>query len=84
MNEQLQEALQRISDWCEAYPTSVFMPLSKDEETTCVKAMEAAVSNGSSRMHATWARHLLEGIGEIARTALDSNLDPKGREPEDV
>lgn len=69
-NEKLLEALQSIRQWCEAYPITVFTPLSKEQ------LGEAAIVLGEHNiaidaLHAEWARHLLDGIGKIAREALD-------------
>lgn len=66
-------AVDRIGDWAAAYPEDVFAPLSDDEVRAVAAAMEAAVSNGSSRMHASWARHIFKGASryvEEARAAL--------------
>ena len=64
------QALTEIRQWCEAYPTTVFTPLSREQ------LGEAAIVLGEinidiGALHAEWARHLLDGIGKIAREALD-------------
>lgn len=74
--KRLREALDKIIDWAGAYPEDVFRPLSDAEEKTGVEALHAAVSNGSDRMHASWARYLLRGHAEVARAALAPEAKP--------
>jgi hypothetical protein len=61
----LKDALSGIADWAGAYPEDVFPPL--DIEEARQRLSDDALF---SRLHASWARHLTAGIGNIARTAL--------------
>ena len=63
-------ALEEIAHWCEAYPTQVFRPLSQSDINRAGAVLEKA-GLSISRLHAQWARHLLDGIGRIAHQALD-------------
>jgi len=67
--EELTEALQRIAQWCEAYPTEVFHEPSPEE---CQRAHKLLTNNGMTldAFSASMARHCLHGIGNIARGAL--------------
>lgn len=82
MNEQdriddLEEALQRIVQWSEAYPTDIFHAPSPEE---CQRAHKLLTANGMTldAFSASMGRHCLKGIGDIARGALR----PVGRMPE--
>lgn len=57
-----EEKLQAIRQWCDAYPETVFTPM-EDGELDKITAVVG--SNAMSRMHASWARHILQGIKEI-------------------
>ena len=68
--EDLEDALHRIEIWCDAYPEDMFTPLDPDRIAMAASLLGAhGIDIG--RLHAQWARHLLEGIGEIAQTALE-------------
>lgn len=58
----LEDALRRIRQWCDTYPTEFFSPMSDDEVKRAVAAAGAEVSNASDRLHASWARHILSGV----------------------
>lgn len=60
--EELEEALWHIRQWCDAYPIAIFTPLTDGEEKAAVAAAEHAVPSGSTRLHASWARHILDGV----------------------
>ena len=67
--EELTEALHRIVQWAEAYPTDIF------HEPTVVEAHRAhklLIANGMTldAFVASMGRHCLKGIGDIARNAL--------------
>jgi hypothetical protein len=72
--ERLQKALERIAQWAEAYPTSVFTPISMEQYAIADKLLRTARISMSS-MHAQWARDLTQGIGTIARQALAEGKD---------
>jgi hypothetical protein len=60
------EALLRIRQWCDAYPVEVFTPLTDKEVEAAVVAANGAVRHGSVRLHASWARHILDGVRKYA------------------
>jgi len=64
--EVLEEALQRIVQWSESYPLSVFL------EPDWKKAAELLKAGGITldSISAACMRHVVEGVGEIAREAL--------------
>ena len=67
---ELKDALERIAQWAEAYPVTVFIPLTSGEMQKADSVLRGAgISMGA--MHAAWARHIVDGIGGIARQALD-------------
>ena len=70
--DDLTEALQRIVQWSEAYPTKIFHEPSADEAHRAHKLLTA---NGMTldAFSASMGRHCLKGIGDIARGALASN-----------
>lgn len=51
----------------EPYPADVFTPMSADEVSAAVKAMNEAVPHASERMHAGWARHWADVLRLYAR-----------------
>ena len=70
--EELTEALQRIVQWADAYPTSVFREPTEDQ---CRHAHELLTANGMTldTFSASMGRHCLKGVGDIARNALSTN-----------
>lgn len=64
--ERLREALQKIADWADAYPLSVF------PEPDFKKANEVLTAYGMTldAISASNMRHAIMGCGEIARNAL--------------
>ena len=66
----LEEALIKIYQWCMAYPHSVFTPLSEDQIVDAGRAL-TNINIDIGALHAEWARHLLDGIGEIAKEGLE-------------
>jgi hypothetical protein len=66
----LEGALREIKQWCEAYPAPVFIPFTEEQiRHTGVLLKEYGIDIGA--LHGQWARRLLDGIGGIARKALD-------------
>jgi hypothetical protein len=65
--DQMGAALTRIKGWADAYPVDVFRPLTDDEIRT---ARQLVGDEVFSRLHASWARHILSGIERIAKEAL--------------
>lgn len=65
-NEVLREALERIEQWSRAYPLSVF------PEPDLKTAAEVLKANGMTldAISAHAMRHVVEGVGKIARAAL--------------
>lgn len=63
------EALHRIRQWADAYPEKIFTPLTAGQIEKAGNILDAAgISIGA--LHAGWARHIVGGIGDIARAAL--------------
>lgn len=60
------EALSRIESWSKAYPLSVF------PEPNFARAQQLLEAGGMTldNISASAMRHVIEGVGEIARTAL--------------
>jgi cytochrome c5 len=68
-NERLRSALEQIEQWAHAYPEEVFLPVSDEQVRLAARVLrEAGISMGG--LHGSWARHIVEGIDEIARSAL--------------
>ena len=67
--EDLEEALRRIVQWADAYPTDIFHEPDADE---CKRAAELLKANGMTidAFSASMGRHCLKGVGNIARQAL--------------
>ena len=66
--DQLEEALHRIAQWSEAYPLDIF------PEPDLKKARELLAAGGITldAISAHCMRHVIEGVGQIARAALAS------------
>ena len=67
--DDLEEALRRIVQWADAYPTDIFH---EPDEEECKLAAEVLRDNGMTldAFSASMGRHCLKGVGEIARNAL--------------
>ena len=65
--EKLEQALHHIVQWSEAYPLTVFA------EPDWEKAAELLKAGGISldSISASCMRHVVEGVGQIAREALE-------------
>jgi ribosomal protein S8 len=59
--DKLQDVLQRIKQWCEAYPTNVFKPMTSDEVAACVKLLREE-GYRTDALYAEWGRHILAAI----------------------
>jgi hypothetical protein len=64
--EEFGEALQKIADWSDAYPTDVF----PDQDLPKIAGVLAANGFSMGALHGHWGRHLLKGVGKIAKSAL--------------
>ena len=64
--DRMESALNEIRSWANAYPLTVF---SEPDFKKADKVL-AAAGISMTAMHGTWARYLVEGIGEIAAKAL--------------
>lgn len=64
--DQLENALRRIAEWAEAYPLSIF------PEPDLKKAARVLKDGGMTldAISAHAMRHVIEGVGKIARDAL--------------
>lgn len=67
--ERLREALERIVQWAAAYPVEIFPEV---DSQWLSEAAEALKRDGKTldRLSASNMRHVLAGVGEIARAAL--------------
>lgn len=74
--DDLEEALQRIIQWSEAYPMDIFHEPSSEE---CQRAHKLLTANGMplDAFSASMGRHCLKGIGDIARGVLASVGDKR-------
>jgi hypothetical protein len=66
--ERLEDALEQIASWSRAYPLTIF------PEPDMKKAAELLRAGGMTldAVSASAMRHVVEGVGKIARAALDS------------
>jgi hypothetical protein len=64
-----QEAIAEALQWIDAYPDTVFLPVSEEKLAEANDALKA-IGVDMGALHAGWARHLLDGIGGILRRAL--------------
>jgi hypothetical protein len=66
--ERLEDALEQIVSWSRAYPLTIF------PEPDMKKAAELLRAGGMTldAVSASAMRHVVEGVGKIARAALDS------------
>jgi hypothetical protein len=66
-NDRLRQALWQIAEWAKAYPLTVF------PEPDFAKAAELLKGGGMAldAISASNMRHVVEGVGKIAQTALD-------------
>jgi hypothetical protein len=71
----LEEALLRIVQWSEAYPLDIF------PEPDFAKAHELLKAGGMTldAISASNMRHVVEGVGRIARAALSDTPPASGR-----
>lgn len=70
-NERYIEALTSIVQWAEAYPKHIFP---EPDDAYLAKAHEVLTANGMAldRLSASAMRHVVTGVGDIARAALNS------------
>jgi len=69
--ERLEDALLRIKQWAEAYPVTVFLPVTDDDLARAHRVLEAE-GISLAAIHGAWARHILNGIGEECAKALEA------------
>jgi len=74
------QALHEIKRWAEAYPVDVFVPLTPEQIKAAVEAI-ATTGVTSDALHASWARHIARGIGDIARRGLAALADAEEQKP---
>ena len=67
--DRLEEALWRIAQWADAYPLEVFP---EPDAEYWRRADEVLTANGMAvaRLSAAAMRHVVEGVGRIAKDAL--------------
>ena len=68
-----EETLHRIASWATAYPLAVFP---EPDEEYYRRAHEVLTANGMTldRLSAAAMRHVVEGVGRIARQALETGV----------
>lgn len=77
VRDEMEDALQQIEQWADAYPETMFRPISSEKLKEANNALKA-IGVDMGAMHAGWARHIVDGIGKIARTALRRHRGEKG------
>lgn len=67
--ERLEEAVWRIAQWADAYPYEVFPEVDAEYHSRARKVLEA---DGMTldRLSASAMRHVVQGVGKIAKEAL--------------
>ena len=67
--ERMEDALQRIAQWSDAYPLDIFPEPDADYYR---RASDVLIANGMTldRLSAAAMRHAVQGIGKIAKDAL--------------
>jgi hypothetical protein len=68
-NERLRDALQKIADWSDAYPLDVF----PEPDFKRVRELLATGGVTLDAVAASNMRHVVEGVGAIAKRALRDN-----------
>lgn len=73
--EELEDALLRIVQWADAYPTRVFREPTSEQ---CALAHKVLNANGMTldAFSASMGRHCLKGVGDIAHGALNQKEQP--------
>lgn len=66
--QRLEDALNEVMHWANAYPAKVFPEPDLDKARQALEVVGITME----ALHGTWARHLLEGVGRIATEALHS------------
>jgi len=67
------EALEKIGNWCKAYPVEVFPKLTDEDWRQARKALES-VGLSLDRISADNMRHVLEGIKKYCKTGLEGGV----------
>ena len=78
--EDLIEALQRIVQWADAYPLSVFPE--PDFKWAAIVLEGAGLS--LDEISASAMRHVVEGVGNIAKSAMRKGKDDQLKPPQDT
>ena len=80
--EALEDAMRRIVQWAEAYPTNIFHEPSAEEAQ---RARQLLSANGMTldAFSASMGRHCLKGVGDIARGALKAGTSVDEADPFD-
>lgn len=68
--ERLEEALQRIVAWAEAYPLDIF----PEPDLNAVRKWLQSGGHSLDQVSASNMRHVIKGVGEIARGALSASV----------
>ena len=69
--ERLEAALQRIENWCKAYPRAVFIEPTKEQWAEANRVLDEAGGCSLTAISGSNMRHVVEGIQKIITEALD-------------
>lgn len=78
--DELEEAFHRIAQWADAYPLDIFPEPDLKKAANLLKAGGITIDSVSAHV----ARHVIEGVGKIAREVLSRSPEPqtqKGSRP---
>lgn len=67
--EDLEATLNAIRQWCDAYPTSVFPPISNEDMKRAEQLLKLS-GISMAAMHGQWGRHIMLGISDMIRLVL--------------
>ena len=69
--ERLEAVLQRIENWCKAYPRAVFVEPTKEQWAEANRVLDEAGGCSLTAISGSNMRHVVEGIQKIITEALD-------------
>lgn len=79
LEERLQdadEAIEKIEQWASAYPVEIFTVPTAAQIRRAAMAVKEHTDITSDALHGHWARHILSGVENLARTARQALKDP--------
>ena len=69
--QRLEATLQRIENWCKAYPRAVFIEPTKEQWAEANRVLDEAGGCSLTAISGSNMRHVVEGIQKIITEALD-------------